>query len=485
MKLKASAKTSFGTETDIFALVLSKRAPKSLPEGLPSKTKASLASILKDEKFSAKEGRIILIRSLGLLPSKWIALVGGGDGSPNALRRAAGETAFFARKKGLKKMTLAFSDKLSDKESAEQMRAVTVGLYEGNYCFDKYKAKKSQKAPLAQVHLMGLTGKIKDTKLGEAFAAGQNLARDLVNEPAEAIYPESMAEICKGLASSQMKVEIWDEKRIRKEGMGGLTGVGQGSARPPRFIHMSWTPKGKAKGHIGLVGKGITFDAGGLSIKPSGGMQTMRCDMGGSAVVVGVMAALDRLQPNVKVEGIIGAAENMLGGYAFKLGDVLKMRNGKSVEIHNTDAEGRLVLADCLSYASELGVDECLDFATLTGAAVVALGERYSALFTEHEKLASALLKTAGKTGDGLWRLPLESKYKEKLKAEWADLKNVGGRDAGSITAALFLSEFVDGPTWAHIDIAGPAFVSAKTDHLRKGGTGAMVRTVLSWLESK
>ena len=211
----------------------------------------------------------------------------------------------------------------------------------------------------------------------------------------------------------------------------------------------------------------------------------MRCDMAGSAVVVGIMSALDKVQPNVKVEGIIGAAENMLGGYAYKLGDVLKMHNGKTVEIHNTDAEGRLVLADCLSYASKLGVEECVDFATLTGAAVVALGERYAALYSDNDAFATNFLNHADQAGEGLWRLPLEAKYKEKLKAEWADIKNVGGRDAGSITAALFLSEFVDGPTWAHFDIAGPAFVSAKTGHYRKGGTGAMVRTILSWLSSK
>jgi leucyl aminopeptidase len=426
---------------------------------------------------------VIAVRPLGGLGCKWILLVGGGDGSPNSLRRAAGEAAFFARKKGAKKMSVVFSEKINGQDP--EAHAVVEGLYEGNYQFDRYKPKTKQKSALTHVHLMGLAAKAKATARAEAYACGQTLSRNLVNEPAAVIYPESLAAVCEGLSSEQLKVEIWDEKRLKKERMGGIIGVGQGSDRPPRFIHMTWTPKGKPSGHVALVGKGVTFDAGGLSLKPSSGMQTMRCDMGGSAVVAGVFAALDKIQPNVKVEGLIGAAENMLGGNAFKLGDVLKMRNGKTVEIHNTDAEGRLVLADCLSYASELGVDECIDFATLTGAAVVALGERYTALFTDDDRFANGFLKHAENAGEGLWRLPLEAKYKEMLKAEWAELKNVGGRAAGSITAALFLSEFVDGPTWAHFDIAGPTFVSSKTDHFRKGATGAMVRTVLNWLESK
>ena len=485
MKIKISTERTFGTDTDIFAIVFSKKSATALPSELDPGLAKHLSSVLKKDKFAAKAGQMITVRSLGNLPSQWILLVGGADGSPNALRRAAGEAAYFARSKGAKKMTMAFSDKLAGKDADAQTQAAVEGLHEGNYQFDGYKAADKQKAALTHVSLMGLGGTAKAAKRAEAYASAQIVTRDLVNEPAEAIYPESLAALCEGLSSDQLKVEVWDEKRLRKEGMGGIVGVGQGSARPPRFIHMTWTPKGKANGHVALVGKGVTFDAGGLSLKPSNGMQTMRCDMGGSAVVTGVFSALDKLQPNVKVEGLIGAAENMLGGYAFKLGDILTMRNGKTVEIHNTDAEGRLVLADCLSYASELGVDECIDFATLTGAAVVALGERYTALFTDHDAFANGFLKQAKSTGEGLWRLPLEAKYKKMLKAEWADIKNVGGREAGSITAALFLSEFVDGPTWAHFDIAGPTFVSSKTDHFRKGATGAMVRTVLSWLESK
>lgn len=485
MQINLSGESDLHATTDIVTLFLSSDAPKALPSSVDKALAEAIQEVLEQEKFEGKAGALVSLRPLGALPSKWCLIVGAGSGSPNDLRRAAGESAHFARTQGAETMTVVVGADLAGEAAGAQTRAVVEGLFEGNYQFDKYKPEDKQKSALNSVTLCGLSGSESDVVLGAATAAGQTVARNLVNEPAEVIYPESLAAFCEELRSDQMTVEIWDEARCREEGMGGIIGVGQGSARPPRFIHMSWTPKGEPKGHIGLVGKGITFDAGGLSIKPSSGMQTMRCDMGGSAVVVGIMSALDKLQPNVKVEGLIGAAENMLGGYAFKLGDVLTMRNGKTVEIHNTDAEGRLVLADCLSYASELGVDECIDFATLTGAAVVALGERYTALFTEHDDFANTFLNQATESGEGLWRLPLEMKYKEMLKAEWAHIKNVGGREAGSITAALFLSEFVDGPTWAHFDIAGPTFVSSKTDHFRKGATGAMVRTVLNWLESK
>jgi leucyl aminopeptidase len=225
----------------------------------------------------------------------------------------------------------------------------------------------------------------------------------------------------------------------------------------------------------------VTYDAGGLNLKPGAGLQNMRCDMGGAATVVGVFRALADIQPDVEVHGIIGTVENMLGGSAYKLGDILHISNGKTVEVHNTDAEGRLVLADCLSYASKLGLDSMVDIATLTGACMVALGERYSGLFTDDDELADAITQAAAESGEDVWRLPLEQRYKEKLKAEWADVKNIGGRSAGSITAALFLSYFAENTRWAHLDIAGPAFSEKPVDHFAPGGLGAMVSTLTRW----
>jgi leucyl aminopeptidase len=233
---------------------------------------------------------------------------------------------------------------------------------------------------------------------------------------------------------------------IQARGMGGIVGVGQGSARKPRFVHLRYEPAGGAKAHVALVGKGVTFDSGGLSIKPSDGMLTMRCDMAGAAAVIGTMKAIAATRPNVRVDVIFGAVENMPSSNAYKLGDILTMYSGKRVEIHNTDAEGRLVLADCLHYASELKPDVVVDLATLTGAAVVALGDWYSALYSREESTAAGLLAAADRSGEGAWRMPLPDLYRDKIKAEWGETKNTGGRAAGSITAALFLSDFVTSP---------------------------------------
>jgi len=245
---------------------------------------------------------------------------------------------------------------------------------------------------------------------------------------------------------------------------------------------MKYSPPGTPSKKIALVGKGVTFDAGGYSLKPSAGMQTMRCDMAGSAAVIGAMKAIRDLAPDAEVHGIVGAVENLVSGNAYKLGDILDMYSGKKVEIHNTDAEGRLVLADCLHYASQLGVDTIIDLATLTGAAVVALGDHFVAMYTDDTSLSDALLGSADDAGEQIWRMPLPKDYKSQLKAEWGDIKNVGGRAGGSITAALFLSEFVSVDSWCHLDIAGPAFLDRGHQHFAPGGTGVMVPTLARWI---
>ena len=285
---------------------------------------------------------------------------------------------------------------------------------------------------------------------------------------------------------ADLTVDVWGVDKLESENMVGTLAVGRGSSREPRFIHMHYTPANKDENTktVVLVGKGITFDAGGLSLKPSAGMLTMRCDMGGSAVVMGVFHALQALAPNIEVHGMIGAAENMCAADSFKLGDILTYRNGKTVEIHNTDAEGRLVLADCLCLASELGADYIVDFATLTGACIVAIGEHYNAIFSNESDLIEGLQTSAAAVGERVWQLPLPDLYKKKLKGTWGDLKNVGGRAAGSITAALYLSEFVSNTKWAHVDIAGPAFLDSKFEHFHAGATGTMVETVLHMLEA-
>jgi leucyl aminopeptidase len=266
----------------------------------------------------------------------------------------------------------------------------------------------------------------------------------------------------------------------------GLVGVGQGSTRPPYLAHVRYRPPG-AKRHLALVGKGVTFDSGGLSLKTSAQMQTMRCDMGGAATALGALAAAAEAGLPIALDAVIACVENMNDGNAYKLGDVLAYRNGVTVEIHNTDAEGRLVLADALIDACrEKGVTDVVDLATLTGAVVVAIGGDLTGLFTPDDALAGELLAAAGQSGEGLWRMPLHEPYRQMLKAEWAQIKNVTGKpDAGSVTAALFLQHFVEKVRWAHLDIAGGAWADSKDHTVAAGATGAPMRTVLRWIESR
>jgi len=485
MRFTQPAAFSHDIKADVLAVCVSADDPTGVPPDLDKAFGGAISKTLEEEEFRGSPGSILAIRSLGHIPARWILAVGVGDWSASAHRLAGGAASRFARDKGAR--ILAFATPASGtpgEQDGELLRAVVEGVMAGNYRWERYKPQEERTPPLTSVKLLGLHRHRQALKAALAHGRAQELARDLVNESAEVVYPDSLAQIARSLSGERLKITVWNEKKIRDKGMGGISAVGQGSARPPRFVHMKYTPAGKPRARIAIVGKGVTFDAGGLSLKTSSGMQTMRCDMSGAATVLGVMSVLQDISPRVRVDGIFAAAENMLGGYAYKLGDILTMHNGKTVEIHNTDAEGRLLLADSLSYASELGVDYCIDLATLTGASVVALGSHYAALFTKDDEFSKTWITHSQEAGEGLWRLPLEDLYRKKLKADWGEIKNVGGREAGSITGALFLSEFVDGPTWAHFDIAGPAFLDSPENYLVKGGTGAMVRTILRWLES-
>ncbi len=436
----------------------------------------ALLDALSRDDFKAKAGATATYPSFGKVSAQRLLVVGIGNGTGADVKLAAGAAGQAARRFGAATVAMDLGEL-----SAGQTQSAVEGFIAGNYKFDKYKSDEGKKAAAATLTFIGAAD-AEGAKRGQAVADAQSLARDLVNEPADAIYPQTLADVALSLASDSLSVEVWDEQKIEAEGMGGIMGVGRGSDRKPRFIHMKYTPNGTPTKKIALVGKGVTFDAGGYSLKPSAGMQTMRCDMAGSAAVIGAMRAIRDLAPDVEVHGIVGAVENLVSGNAYKLGDILHMYSGKRVEIHNTDAEGRLVLADCLHYASQLGVDTIVDLATLTGAAVVALGEHYVAMFTKDDDLRDGLLSSADSAGENIWPMPLPDDYKAMLKAEWGDIKNVGGRSAGSITAALFLSEFVTNATWCHLDIAGPAFLDKGHKHFASGGTGSMVPTLARWI---
>ena len=326
--------------------------------------------------------------------------------------------------------------------------------------------------------------------LGNAVGESICIARDLINEPPNELYPESLAKYCADMCKERgLKCTIFDKPALQKRGMKLILAVGQGSARDPRLIHMTYTPpadpsgKRTAKKKLVFVGKGLTFDSGGLCIKPAQGMEDMKGDMGGAANVAALMAALSVLKPNIEVHGIIASAENMPDGEAYRPADIFGSLDGKTVEIINTDAEGRLVLADALAYGRELKPDLMLDNATLTGACVVALGTLTSGYYANQDDLADKVRVAARDAGESMWHMPLIEELRDGLKSDWADLKHTADRWGGSITAALFLREFVGNTPWIHIDIAGPSMASRSYGIYSKGGTGHGVLTYLRLIE--
>jgi leucyl aminopeptidase len=380
----------------------------------------------------------------------------------------------------------------SNKDSKRLFSAIGEGVKLGSYCFDKYQTKKEEeknKRKLEKVFIMGADNE--SLSKGIILACSQNYARDIANEPGNVIYPQTLADKAVELADKfSIECEVWDEKRIIKEKMGCIYAVGAGAKNQPRFIHLVYRPAGvKKTKKIVIVGKGITFDSGGLDIKPSDFLRTMKGDKTGACNVLGVMQGIAKLKPKAEVHGIIGAAENMPGGASFRPDDILTARNGKTIEIDNTDAEGRLVLADALCYASELKPDVIIDMATLTGACAVALGSYRAGLFSNDDELANEILSAGEACGENLWRLPAEDeKISESMKSPVADMVNCGSRYGGATFAAIFLQEFIGEVKkgkkipWVHLDIAGVDFFKENTSIYSKGASAFGTRTCLEYI---
>jgi leucyl aminopeptidase len=359
----------------------------------------------------------------------------------------------------------------------------------GSYRFTRYfTGDRLPKVTLDRVTVT-MSGKIAKAdrdalQLGEKIGQAICLARDLINEPPNELYPQALADAAVAAAKeSGLKVTVLDEKAMARKGMHLFLAVGKGSARPPRLVHMTYTPRTKAKKRLVFIGKGLTFDTGGICIKPAAGMEEMKGDMGGAANIIALMVAVAALRPNVEVHGLIGAAENMPDGNAYRPGDIFKSLDGTTVEIINTDAEGRLVLADVLAYGRELKPDFMLDNATLTGACVVALGPTVSGFYANREEVAERFKRAVKAAGEGMWQMPLIEELREGLKSDWADIKHTADRWGGSITAALFLREFVGDVPWVHVDIAGPSMANKPYGLYTKGGTGHGVLTYLRLIE--
>ncbi|WP_129669191.1 leucyl aminopeptidase [Phytoactinopolyspora endophytica] len=446
--------------------------------------KGTLTETLRQLGASGKADEVIKVPALGKMKAPVVVAVGVGssaaDGTPahrEAIRRAAGAAA--RALSGTKSAAFALPV-----GSAEDAAAVVEGVLLGAYSFDAYKSGDAT-PPLEAVTLVGAGVKAKAVKdavtRAEAVGTAVNRARDWVNMPPRDLFPKAFADTSTKLGkAAKLNVEVLDEKSLAKGGYGGLIGVGQGSANPPRLVRLSYRPT-RAKKHVVLVGKGITFDSGGLSLKPSDSMATMKCDMGGAAAVVAATLAIAEIAPKVAVTAYAAMAENMPSGDAQRPSDVITMYGGKTVEVLNTDAEGRLVLADALVRSGEDEPDLIVDVATLTGAAVVALGPRVSGIMSNDDDLSERVHDAAERAGEQMWPLPLPPELREKLDSAVADIANIGDRNGGALQAGLFLKEFVpEGVPWAHLDIAGPAFNdSAPYGYTPKGGTGTAVRTLV------
>ncbi|MDA7980622.1 MAG: leucyl aminopeptidase, partial [Pirellulales bacterium] len=367
--------------------------------------------------------------------------------------------------------------------SDELVAAGVCGATVGCVGQDLYRASKS----IHSFHEIAWSGASQQAlDRGAILGDAMNLTRRVVNEPPHAMYPESFAVVATEMANQcGLECEVWDDKRLKQEKAGALLAVAKGSDRDPQLVILRHNGGGKEAPTLALVGKGVTFDSGGLSLKPSDSMKTMKCDMAGAGTVLGAMQAISRLQLPVNVIGLMGLVENMPGAKAMKLGDVLTARSGKTIEVLNTDAEGRLVLADVLDVAVELGADRIIDLATLTGACVVALGNDVAGLMTNDQSFCDDISAAATRTGEQVWQLPMFPEFADQIKSQIADIKNIGdGRWGGAITAGKFLEEFVQGKTWTHIDIAGPAFLDKPKPWLDGGASGCLVRTLVEVAET-
>jgi leucyl aminopeptidase len=469
-------------EADAIAVVLFEE------EAAPADLKfasAWLDELKTSGEFSGKTAELAVLHQPPGIKAKRVITVGGGKKAQfdsAALRKAAGSTVRTLKQKGVK--SLAW---LLDGRDAE---AVVEGALLGNFEPDQHKTKSDAKS-LEAFHLIAAANGAeveKSFERGKILGDSQNFSRELVNEPANLLTPMVLADRARAMAEeSGLECEVLDQDRMMQLGMGSLLGVSQGSAAPPALIIVRYKPETPAKSsdHLALIGKGVTFDTGGVSIKPADGMEKMKYDMAGGAAVLGAMRAISKLKPSIPVTAFVPAVENMVSSKAQRPGDIVTSLNGKTIEVLNTDAEGRLILVDAITYAKRLGCTHLVDAATLTGAIVIALGHVNIGAFTNNEDFLATVMSAAKTEGEKMWHMPMDDDYKELLKSAFADLANIGGRYGGAISAAWFIREFVDDTPWVHLDIAGTAWLDDAKPFMAKGPTGVCVRTfvklALSW----
>src|SRR5947199_2067192 len=467
------------------------KADHGLLKELDAATGGLINRVIETEEFKAKEGETAYFHIADSeLKAQRLLLIGCGERDAyktQQVSQMAGTAARFLRSKNAKSIAIT---PRAESEVEKVAQSVIAGAIMGLFEPDKYRTKDKEKRELSRVvvAIEGADEKVlkRGAERGRIVGESVNFTRDLANEPGIFMTPTILAERAKEVAKEfGLSIDVLDQKQMEKLGMGSLLGVSRGSDEPPKLIVMKYEPRSRKRGKelLALVGKGITFDSGGISLKPGENMELMKYDMTGAATVIGTMRAIAQLKPSIPVLGVAPCSENLPSGKATKPGDVLVAMTGKTIEVINTDAEGRLVLADAIAYAKKLGATRIIDMATLTGAVSIALGDVNTAILGTDQTLIEAVIDAGKGVGEKFWQLPLDDEYTKQIKSDIADIKNVGGKKAGTITASAFLKEFADGVSWAHLDIAGTAWGDPATPYRSKGPTGIAVRTLVEFIE--
>ena len=490
INVRAADITSIGTPALVVNLFQGVTAPQGVTAAVDRALGGAISELIREGEIKGKLGEVSLIHTMGKIAPARVVVAGLGPADKldvQAVRHVSGTVARFLRQRGISRaVTVAHGAGAGGLEPAASGQAIAEGTLLGLYRFGPYLSSSDDPPPefeelsiveqdpgRAQLIESGVAA-------GRTMAEATALARDMVNEPANVMNPTKMAEVAQRVAEAEgLTLTVLDAPQMRELGMGALLGVAQGSEEPPKLIVLDYTGDPDHRhNNLGLIGKEITFDTGGISLKQAGGMEAMKGDMAGGAAVIAAMQVIGRLRPRINVTGLVAATENMPGGKAQRPGDVVRAMNGKTIEVINTDAEGRLVLADALCYARQKGLNRLVDVPTLTGAMVTTLGKECTGVMGNDQRLVDQVIGAGREIGEKFWQLPMFDEYKELIKSDVADMKNTGGREAGSITAALLLAEFVGDASWVHLDIAGTSIADKAKGHLVKGATGVPTRTL-------
>jgi len=451
----------------------------------------AITKLIAENEVKGKLNELTLIHTLGKLEAGRVLVAGLGKQEKftlDSIRGLMAEACKYLRKLGVKRAaTIVHGAGIGGLDAEKAVQAIAEGSILGLYTFRRHITKESEHGEIEELLIVErdeskVAGLERGLKRGRIMAEATNFARNMINEPANHMTPSDMAQVARDVAAKYgLECTVLEREEMKNLGMGALLGVAQGSKQPPKFIILSYRGGDPSASTLGLVGKGLTFDSGGISLKPSEAMDEMKGDMAGGATVIAAIKAIAELKLKINVMGLIPATENLPGGAALKPGDVLKAMSGKTIEVVNTDAEGRLILADALSYGRKQGLTPLIDVATLTGACRVALGDICTGAFGNNQELISKVIKAGEEAGEKIWQLPMFEEYKEQNKSEVADIKNSGGRYGGAITAAQFLAEFSQDTPWTHLDIAGTSYATKEKAYLIKGATGAVVRTLVNF----